>query len=133
MQRTRWRLNVWTIATCAVLATCSPLVAGESAEGRRLDLTVHSPIAVDGSPATVTGGIPFLRGALFRSDRVRLLDAAGNELPEQTEVLATTKKRFQERSRNRSTFPDLVFRFTCREHRVGISSWHGPNAPSVPR
>jgi len=83
------RFCAWVVAASAVWASGPVVVAREQAPSRRLALTVQSRVALKGDPQPVTGGIPFPRGALSRSDQVRLLDAAGTELPLQTEVLAT--------------------------------------------
>jgi hypothetical protein len=56
---------------------------------RTLPLTVRAATVVPGRPSPVTGGVPFPRGELAVTDRVRFFDQGGAELPLQTEVLAT--------------------------------------------
>ena len=52
-----------------------------------MSLTVSSPAQASGR-VFARGGVPFARGALFRGDRVRLVDANGRDVPLQTQVLA---------------------------------------------
>ena len=58
----------------------------EEAQGE-MRLTVSFPADAFGR-LFASGGVPFARGALFRREQVRLLDAKGRAVPVQTEVLA---------------------------------------------
>jgi len=55
----------------------------------RVELSVHAVSDISDRVCPVTGGIPFLREGLSRTDGVRLYDASGVESPLQTEALAT--------------------------------------------
>jgi len=61
---------------------------GEAADtAGRVAITVNVPENCVQVP-TVSGGVPFPRGRLFRRERVRVLDADAREVPAQVEVLS---------------------------------------------
>jgi hypothetical protein len=71
-----------------VMAVClaTPVLAGG-----RVEILFNVPEGLGGYSGTqpVTFGVPFEAGALRRGDNVRVVDAAGRELPSQTEVTGT--------------------------------------------
>ncbi|NQT38791.1 MAG: hypothetical protein HQ581_14950, partial [Planctomycetes bacterium] len=79
----RWMIVVLFSMPAVMVAPFSPAApAGE------VPLTVEEPSGVARTQWPVTSGIPFARGALLDDRATALFDAAGNEIPVQTEPLA---------------------------------------------
>ncbi len=79
-----WR---WMIVVLLFLpAAAAPFSPGTLAA--EVPLTVEEPSGVERSQWPVTSGIPFAQGALVGDQAAALFDAAGSEIPLQTESLA---------------------------------------------
>ena len=79
------RLAAAAISTCTLVPAASPLAAQPAAAPARLPITVERH--VEGAPLTF--GVPFPKGALASPDQVRVLTAAGREVPSQVTEVAT--------------------------------------------
>ena len=92
MRFTALALGLLAIALSGWICLATTSHASELADARAVEsltLTVTAPAAMPDRISPVSGGIPFPRGSLLASDGIRLRDAAGREVPVQTEVLAT--------------------------------------------
>ena len=89
-------LSLLLLAALAATPFCGDTFAAEgvgthsvaNVSPRRLRLVVRNGALSDQADAPVTVGVPWPAGALQAPDALRLLDAAGKELPLQTEVLS---------------------------------------------
>ncbi len=69
------------ILAAAALAACAAIEGAETAAGWPVPLRVDRPASADDHPLLITCGIPFALGTLATTERIRLRDEHGHDIP----------------------------------------------------